>query len=62
MFPIYESGLRNLFKIYLPLVHEWLIFDSSDTELKKIAEGLLNERPSIFEPIIFKEIEQHGRE
>lgn len=35
----YSRGIENLFKIYIPLSHEWMIFDSSSIEIQLIAKG-----------------------
>ena len=34
----YKSGIINLFHIYLPLVDEWFVYDSSDLAIELIAE------------------------
>ena len=34
----YKSGIINLFRIYLPLVDEWFVYDSSDLAIELIAE------------------------
>lgn len=43
----YKSGLINLFKIYLPLVNDFMIVDNSDTDYFIIAEGSKNEEITI---------------
>ena len=35
----YYSGLRNLFKLYIPVCDYWMIFDNSKTPSELIAEG-----------------------
>lgn len=35
----YIRGIANLFKIYLPLSSEWIIFDNSKNQLEEIANG-----------------------
>lgn len=35
----YKRGIDNLFKIYLPLCDEWMIFDNSDVDSEMIAKG-----------------------
>lgn len=35
----YKRGIANLFKIYLPLSSEWIIFDNSKNQLEEIANG-----------------------
>lgn len=39
----YLRGIENLFKIYIPLCNEWAVFDNSDGEPKKIAQGIETE-------------------
>jgi predicted ABC-type ATPase len=39
----YFRGIENLFKIYLPLCNEWAVFDNSDGEPIKIAQGIKSE-------------------
>lgn len=57
----YGNGLANLFQLYLPLVNEWLIFDNSDVALRKIADGIKGETPTINEPLIFEKMSAYGR-
>lgn len=35
----YNRGIANLFKIYIPLSSEWIIFDNSKNQLEEIANG-----------------------
>ena len=35
----YSRGIQNLFKIYIPLCNEWMLFDSSKNEIQMIAKG-----------------------
>ena len=39
----YFRGIKNLFKIYIPLCNEWAVFDNSDGEPIKIAQGIKSE-------------------
>lgn len=36
----YVRGIENLFKIYIPLCDEWMVFDNSETDAEKIAQGV----------------------
>jgi predicted ABC-type ATPase len=36
----YKSGLRNLFKLYMPVVDNWIVVDNSGEEFQIIAEGI----------------------
>jgi predicted ABC-type ATPase len=46
----YKRGLENLFKIYLPLCDDWVMFDNSETVSKIIAEGKSNTENNIHQP------------
>ena len=35
----YSRGIENLFKYYIPLSNEWMVFDSSKSEIQMIAKG-----------------------
>ena len=35
----WAAGLRSLFDLYIPVVDRWLVFDSSDSSLRLVAEG-----------------------
>jgi predicted ABC-type ATPase len=35
----YSNGLKNLFKIYLAIIDEWIFIDNSQNESKIVAEG-----------------------
>lgn len=39
----YFRGIENLFKIYIPLCNEWAVFNNSDGEPIKIAQGIKSE-------------------
>jgi predicted ABC-type ATPase len=39
----YLRGIENLFKIYIPLCSEWAVFNNSDGEPIKIAQGIKSE-------------------
>jgi len=39
----YENGLQNLFKIYIPIVDQWLIVNNSSENFEFIAEGAKDE-------------------
>lgn len=45
----YFRGKENLFKIYIPLCHEWMVFDSSRSEIQLIAKGKLSETTAVFQ-------------
>ena len=44
----YKRGLANLFQIYLPIVDNFMIFDSSNADLELIASKRLNQLIKIY--------------
>ncbi|MDH6344089.1 putative ABC-type ATPase [Parabacteroides sp. PFB2-12] len=55
----YASGIKNLFKLYLPVSDYWMITDNSMTSMEIIAKGFRDERKEIFNPIIYNRLEQY---
>ena len=45
----YSRGIENLFKIYIPLCDEWMVFDNSETDAQMMARKVLNEETEIFD-------------
>lgn len=45
----YFRGIENLFKIYIPLCNEWMVFDSSKSEIQLIAKGMQSLQIEVFE-------------
>ncbi len=43
----YEAGLRNLFKLYMPVCDYWALYDNSDCPTEKIACGWKDEQTTI---------------
>lgn len=52
----YVSGLRNLNKIFLPLVDNWIIYDSSSNPIALVAKKQNQKEAEIFENQKFKNI------
>ena len=52
----YERGYKNLIKLYLPLCDGWMIFDNSEIDLQLVAEGIINQEPSIYDREIWSQI------
>lgn len=46
----YFAGLKNLFKLYLPLCNNWIVFDNSTTDSSLIAEGKRVGKQNILDP------------
>jgi predicted ABC-type ATPase len=56
----FKRGIDNLFRLYLPLLDSWLIFDNSGKGPKMVAFGF-SDMHVVFEPEIFGEIEREAR-
>jgi predicted ABC-type ATPase len=56
----FKRGIANLFRLYLPLLDSWLIFDNSGEGPKMIAFGFSGMHV-VFEPEVFSEIEREAR-
>jgi len=59
----YETGLRNLFRLYMPLVDEWYLINNSlpGQAYRSIAESI-DGNLTIYDPVSWKKLEDyHGR-
>jgi len=54
----YYSGVRNLFKLYIPISDYWMIFNNSHSPSELIAEGYGNNTPNIKNYTTFVTIKQ----
>ncbi|MDR3141321.1 MAG: zeta toxin family protein [Tannerellaceae bacterium] len=54
----YESGIRNLFELYLPASDYWMITDNSEPPMEVIAKGFKNDKKEIFNLSVFNKLEQ----
>ncbi len=54
----YQSGIQNLFSIYIPLVDNWLIINSSKVQFEMIAEGNCENKVSISNQTIYQKLNQ----
>ena len=45
----YASGIKNLFKLFVPLVDYWAVFDNSESPRRTVATGGLNAKTEILE-------------
>ena len=52
----YIAGINNLFKLFMPIVDYWAIFDNSDTPRKKVAIGGKNVDIEMFCPELFEKM------
>ena len=55
----YNSGITNLFSLYMPIVDYWMIFDNSQPTRIMVAEGGSNVEDNIIEHEIFEKIKQY---
>ena len=51
----FHAGLRNLFKLYIPIVDYWALYDNSTCPSSKIACGWKNEKIDIQNEALFEE-------
>ena len=52
----YNSGIKNLFKLYIPICDYWMIFENSNPKLELIAEGNLDNEINVENNHIFEEL------
>lgn len=50
----YKRGIENLFKIYIPLCNEWMVFDNSETDAEIIAEGKISGITKVYNDELWK--------
>ena len=62
IFRRYESGINNLFNIYLPLVDYCLIVDNSSSPSVLVAEKRKDEDIKIYNQAIFNEMQSHVKQ
>lgn len=55
----YEAGINNLFKLFMPIVDYWAIFDNSETPRKKIAVGGNNADTEVFYPELYNNMKAY---
>lgn len=58
----YINGIKNLFKIYLPIVDEVMIFDNSGGKPELIAEKILDAEINIINDIKFNKLKKYYHE
>ncbi|MBQ9668516.1 MAG: zeta toxin family protein [Prevotella sp.] len=52
----YTAGIDNLFKLFVPAVDYWAIFDNSESPRRKVAVGGRNADTQIFENDLYEKI------
>jgi predicted ABC-type ATPase len=58
----YERGKRNLTELYLPLCHDWLVYDNSSLESSLIAEGRQNQPETVYNERVWFQISERTNE
>jgi predicted ABC-type ATPase len=57
----YAAGLRNLFKLYQPLVSGWVLYDSSGPVPRPVAEGLASHPPTVYDRDVWAAAQEQAR-
>ncbi len=55
----YVAGINNLFKLFVPLVDYWAVFDNSDTPRRTVATGGLKAKTEIMENVSFEKMKSY---
>ena len=55
----YTAGINNLFKLFIPAVDYWAIFDNSEPPRRKVAVGGSNARTEIFDQKLYEMIRSY---
>ncbi len=55
----YRAGVRNLFKLYLPICDYWMIADNSMSPMEVIAKGFRKDKIEIFNSDIYTKLENY---
>jgi predicted ABC-type ATPase len=54
----YQSGIKNLFQLYIPIANYWMIINNSVTPSHIVAEGSKKDKKQIADHIIWNQITQ----
>lgn len=57
----YYAGLKNLNKLYRPIVDYWMVFDNSTRPEVFVAEGFGEKEVKVYAPTTFQKIELDGK-
>ena len=57
----YDLGIRNLLKIFIPIVDEWVIADNSNLAQAVVAEGGVGRQTVVYDETLFFKINAHGK-
>ncbi|MCM1108792.1 MAG: zeta toxin family protein [Clostridium sp.] len=54
----YDSGLRNLFQLYMPVCDFWTLYDNSICPAHKVAYGWKDQKVTILESTVYEEFKR----
>lgn len=57
----YATGINNLFKLFMPIVDYWAIYDNSGIDRVKIASGKLNNPAFVYNAEVYEKINAYVR-
>jgi predicted ABC-type ATPase len=55
----YDTGIYNLFHLYMPICDFWMIADNSLSPIEIIAKGFKDGKKEIFNTLIYNSLENH---
>ena len=55
----YDTGMDNLFHLYIPICDFWMIADNSLSPIEIIAKGFKDGKKEIFNALIYNKLENH---
>jgi predicted ABC-type ATPase len=55
----FARGIKNLFRIYIPLIDSWLIFDNAGESPRRVAFGV-GQRLNVFDSVTYGRITQEA--
>jgi len=55
----YDTGIDNLFHLYIPICDFWMIADNSLSPIEIIAKGFKDGKKEIFNTLIYNKLENH---
>jgi predicted ABC-type ATPase len=55
----YAAGISNLFRMYMPAVDYWAIYDNSGIDRVKIATGRRGEAPNVYQEEFYQKIKNY---
>ena len=58
----YDAGIRNLFRLYLPLATSWFLYDCSGPKSRPVAEGLEPAESTIYDRDIWTIVQRQATE